>query len=201
MVSTVFAFSHANDREKNLSLATLIDSNIAVLRQAQTLITGLSDVDYCLVKESVASSSVGTHIRHIVEHYQSFTSGSLSGVVDYNRRPRQSRIELSREAALGSLERLIGELIELRSGGNSSKALQVLLQTTTDAQSEDSIGSTVGREMVFLHGHAIHHFAQLALQLRERGIALAPDFGVAPSTLEYQAEPQDSVMQVQGGRS
>ena len=46
--------------------------------------------------------------------------------------------------------------------------------------------SSVGRELISLSSHTIHHFALISLTLQALGHSVDPDFGVAPSTLRYQ---------------
>ena len=46
--------------------------------------------------------------------------------------------------------------------------------------------SSVGRELLTLSTHTIHHFALIAITLRAHGVAVDPDFGVAPSTLRHR---------------
>jgi hypothetical protein len=50
--------------------------------------------------------------------------------------------------------------------------------------------SSVGRELQSLSSHAIHHFALIAIVVRAHGFDLDADFGMAPSTLRYQANHQ-----------
>jgi len=43
--------------------------------------------------------------------------------------------------------------------------------------------STVARELIVLSSYTIHHFALIAITLKEPGLTVDPDFGVANSTL------------------
>ena len=47
--------------------------------------------------------------------------------------------------------------------------------------------SSIGREMQALASHTVHHFALIAMTLQALGFHLDRDFGMAPSTLRYQA--------------
>jgi hypothetical protein len=46
--------------------------------------------------------------------------------------------------------------------------------------------SSVGRELQTLSSHTIHHFALIGMTLLAHGVAVDPDFGMAPSTLRYK---------------
>jgi hypothetical protein len=45
--------------------------------------------------------------------------------------------------------------------------------------------TTLKRELRFLVSHTIHHYALIAVILKLQGFDCGPDFGVAPSTIEY----------------
>jgi hypothetical protein len=51
-----------------------------------------------------------------------------------------------------------------------------------------SIGSTVGRELMYAVAHAIHHYALIAVMCGMLEVPVPAGFGVAPSTLKYHAE-------------
>jgi hypothetical protein len=53
---------------------------------------------------------------------------------------------------------------------------------------EPFMESSIDRELQVLSSHTIHHFALIAMTLRLHGVEMPPDFGMAPSTLRYQAE-------------
>jgi hypothetical protein len=50
------------------------------------------------------------------------------------------------------------------------------------------VASSLGRELVFVLQHTIHHQAIVALLLAARGVTIPPRFGYAPSTVTRHAE-------------
>jgi hypothetical protein len=50
----------------------------------------------------------------------------------------------------------------------------------------------VTRELQFLASHTVHHYALIAHLARDRGVGVAPEFGVAPATLDYWASQETS---------
>ena len=48
--------------------------------------------------------------------------------------------------------------------------------------------TSVVRELQFLASHTVHHYAVIAAMLRPQGVEPGDDFGVAPSTLQYERE-------------
>lgn len=171
-----------------MSPNTLIDSNVAILRQAIELLGKLSEKQYCHSEACGAPSSVGKHVRHIIEHYQSFLSGLDAGLVNYNSRPRCAEAETSRQFARQAVQLVIEQLQQIDTPAlDLDQLVDVYLQTTVRGDSEPPVRSTLAREFVFLHGHAVHHFAQLTSQLQLMGTGIDADqFGKAPSTIEYE---------------
>ena len=53
--------------------------------------------------------------------------------------------------------------------------------------------SSVGRELMTLSSHTIHHFALISMTMRSHGVAMDPDFGMAPSTLRHRETQSLSV--------
>lgn len=52
--------------------------------------------------------------------------------------------------------------------------------------------SSLGRELVFLHSHSVHHFALIVIIviiLKQRGITVEQNFGIAQSTLVSRKPP------------
>ena len=47
-------------------------------------------------------------------------------------------------------------------------------------------GSTLGRELVYVIAHGIHHYALITVMARLQGAELPPEFGVAPSTVRHR---------------
>lgn len=171
-----------------MSLNTLIESNLAVLRQAIGLLSKLNEKDYVHSETCGLPSSVGKHMRHIIEHYQSFNSGLEGRVINYNKRPRCTDAETSRDFAAVAIKELIARLEQMKSLQQDDQ-VEVFLQTTVRGDSEPAVRSSLARELVFLHGHAVHHFAQLSSQLQMMGLAIdTAQLGKAPSTIEYEAQ-------------
>ncbi|MFK7732253.1 MAG: DinB family protein [Pseudomonadales bacterium] len=173
-----------------MSQNTLIESNLVILKQAVELLDKLSEQQYCHSDACGSPSSVGKHMRHIVEHYQSFLGRLDAGVINYNTRPRcvdsETSLEFARQAVLTVIKQL--EYMDAQAP-NLDQLVDVYLQTTKQGDTEPAVRSTLARELVFLHGHAVHHFAQLSSQLQLMGSSIdTSEFGKAPSTIEYEAQ-------------
>ena len=111
-------------------------------------------------------------------------AGWNAGRVDYDERERESRIENDREYAVGVTCRIMQQLEQIRPDGGA-RPLQVKLDCGGQEDQDNWSESSVARELQFLAGHTIHHYALIAVILRLENKEPAEGFGVAPSTLKY----------------
>lgn len=173
--------------------STLIEANIRWLRQAQHLLEGISDSLYTDSPESIAPHRVGGHMRHILDFYQCFLSGLEGGHIDYDARERDILIETNRNAACARIAEIVEDLetlLDLRGD-------RILWIRTEDCEAQgvadQFLTSSIGRELQVLSSHTIHHFALIAMTLRAQGCEVDRSFGMAPSTVRYQASRDQRV--------
>lgn len=165
---------------------SLIADNIAYLQQMLELLLGMSDELYCNAVPLAFQSSVGAHVRHCVEHYESFLGAWRSGKIDYDARPRDVRVERERAYAITRIEADITALQQMPQF-EAERTIQV--QHASNAEHGTVAAwshSSVPRELQFLVSHTVHHYALIAMMLRAQGFEPSADFGVAPSTLKYR---------------
>jgi uncharacterized damage-inducible protein DinB len=153
---------------------------IHLLRQLAEVILRLEDYDYSVECARGVSGSIGAHVRHCLEHVSALVAGAQAGHVSYDSRRRGTAVELRREAAVTEIERLQDRLATISS---NTLAQPVAVPCALDARGSALIAkSTVARELAFVISHTIHHFAVIALLLRDLGISVPPRFGYAPTT-------------------
>ncbi|MBM3774141.1 MAG: hypothetical protein FJW37_03170 [Acidobacteria bacterium] len=155
----------------------IVDRNIACLRQALALVERLDDAAYTLSPPAIAPHKAGAHVRHVLEFYECFLDGLEEGLIDYDARKRDAALERSRAAARAKIEELMERLRTVR---RLNAPVQVRME-----DGDALLASSAGRELQVLSSHAVHHFALIALALRGLGMAVDPEFGMAPSTLRY----------------
>jgi hypothetical protein len=164
----------------------LITSCISLLEDGVRLLESLDDDLYAKMSLLSPRSSVGAHLRHCLDFYQSFLTGLESGRIDYNCRQRDSLVETDRRYAIQEIHQLIAALRERLS---IFRIAPILISTEDGSNRESWCGSSVVRELEFLRSHTIHHYSLIAILLRFEGIEPGVEFGVAPSTLRHwQAE-------------
>ena len=159
-----------------------ITGNLSVLRQGSAVVAQLSNEQYA--GHAPGKSSVGAQYRHVLDHYSSLLTGLENGLVDYDARVRDPKVETDRQEAVRQTARQLDALARL-SGARLGHPLQVRL-ASAPGQPDEAQPSSVGRELLFLLSHTVHHYAIIRLLLEERGFQCEEEFGVAPSTLAYQ---------------
>lgn len=160
-------------------LREIVAQNIAILEQGVELLHTLNDGHFLAESALFPGGWVGAHFRHAVDHYSSLLHGANGDAVDYDSRERDARIERERALCIERLETVARSLERL---SISSGAIRVRCH---DESGERWVASSLERELVFLVGHTIHHYAIIAAILRGAGVDVPAEFGVAPSTLRH----------------
>lgn len=170
----------------------LQDALTAVLRQGESLLHSLGDKEYTRKLPSVFGSTVGEHYRHCLDHFQSLLQGLDADEIDYDRRERNPRIEKDRNFALAETQRIKGGFASIPTPFLDCP-INVRSKVSYDVDATASIGSTVGRELMYAVAHAIHHYALIGVMCGVLEVPVPTGFGVAPSTLKYHADQPGSV--------
>ena len=157
-----------------------------VLRQGFALLSELDEVDYALMVPAPYNASVGRHYRHVVDHFLCLAAGAKSGIINYDRRGREQRLENDLEYAREMTENLIRAV---RGYDAAFLDQSCLVQYTVGYGGGEpaQISSVIGRELAFCAGHAVHHYALIRFLCDALGVRVVPEFGIAPSTLKHQA--------------
>jgi uncharacterized damage-inducible protein DinB len=156
---------------------------IAVLRQLEDLLRGLTDEQYATKPVGVVPSSIGGHVRHCLDHVDALLGGIDHAALTYDQRRRGTEIETSRAAALEALRRQENELRALPAYPESLPLrLSVLVSNSLPAVEVDT---SFGRELAFVLSHTIHHNAQIGAMARTLGVTIPQHFGYAPATIAH----------------
>jgi len=167
----------------NSNAQRLLQFNSAVLGQAVSLVEAHRQSG-----ELAYSYPIGAHVRHVIEHYEALLLRKEPGVVDYDSRPRHRELQRNPELALRRL-RLLLRRLDGWTGGSLDAPVQVLGRGGLAGDFGFAVVSSVGRELVFVASHAIHHYALLKPHCIEHGISITAEFGRAPSTVAHQSAP------------
>jgi 1-acyl-sn-glycerol-3-phosphate acyltransferase len=151
---------------------------LAVLGQGIELLEKLDDARYARPASRLGSAGIGPHLRHLVEFFESLLRDLPSGWIDYDQRAREARLESERGAGLVALRCVATRLARL-----VQQSGDVELHVRQDGC--PWARSTLSRELVALHSHAVHHYSLVALLLRDSGHEPPAELGVAPATLAH----------------
>lgn len=165
---------------------SLIASNISLLGQARQAVASLSEPQYANAPEGF-HSSVGQHIRHILDHYRSLLNPQ-GDLVDYEKRERNTAVQTDPAAALIHISQVSQQLFEL-----PARRLRLQIEGCHAQACVRTAETSTERELMFVLSHTVHHFAIIGIYLRVLGIAAPADFGVAPSTLRFQEQQNPAV--------
>jgi uncharacterized damage-inducible protein DinB len=161
------------------SVPSAVAPMLHLLGQLADVIGRVDDQAYGVQRARGVSGSIGSHVRHCLDHVSAFVAGVEARSFDYDTRVRGTLVETRRDAALDEIDRLVARLMTLPA---SALARAATVVTAVDDRTTLTVTSSIARELAFVVSHTIHHFAVIALLLRELGIAVPPRFGYAPTT-------------------
>ena len=141
----------------------------------------LTPDQYILPCRNLSNSTIGQHVRHIIEMFQCLENGYQSGIVNYEKRKRDQAIETNKDFALGLLR-------EIHSGLNKEDKPLILEGVYNDDSSHMmQFATNYFREIVYNLEHTIHHMALIRVGLKElTAIELPDNYGMASATVKHK---------------
>ena len=154
-----------------------------VFVQLSATLDQLSQDQYVQPCKTLFNATVGQHVRHIIELFQCLENGYDLGLVNYEERKRDVRIESDKDFAAGLLT-------EVHQGLNrDNKDLQLEACYDEHAASPITLATNFYREVAYNLEHTIHHMALIRVGITEvSDIELPEEFGVASSTIKYRQQ-------------
>lgn len=161
-----------------------VNGAVEALEQGVKIINRVTSTQYSAVCAPYVASSMGEHIRHVLDMFHALEKGAACQCVDYNFRRRGNAVEFERQKALDEFHYFIKLLPRLadRKIGSALRVKTEVLLTHTESIAVDS---SFDRELIFVAGHAIHHFALIGVIAKLQNIELDAQIGVAPATASY----------------
>ena len=164
----------------------LVVASQDVLIQGLELLFNIWDTTYSRVAEAPYSASIGGHYRHVLEHFQCVIRGIRSGEINYDARERNPRLEAEvTYATIATCDVL--RAIKNYTEAGLARPCKVVHSSSYDSAQPSVIESTVGRELAYCVGHAIHHYSIIRLICSHLGVEVPSQFGIAPSTLKSRS--------------
>mgnify|MGYP000675192152 CR=1 FL=1 len=162
----------------------MIVSQLQIIEQGLSYLESVSKEDYTAIVSPNFISSAGSHIRHIIDHYQAIISGVNNELIDYDIRQRGSDVECSPTLASEKLLQ-IAEWVNSQTEEMFNKPILLSTEVSVMNKNIQQVSTSVARELVFAGSHAVHHFAMIAQISFAQKNTQPLSFGLAPATATF----------------
>lgn len=153
--------------------------HLNILNEIEKVTSQMSHDDFTQKILVLDGSSIGQHIRHIVEFYNCLFSEKE--YVNYDERERNLLIENS---PLYTLDVIASLKLQLETQDLEQK---INFRQVINGN-EVFLTTSYARELIYLSEHTIHHFALIKIGINALcpQVTLDSNFGVADSTIKYR---------------
>lgn len=156
----------------------IVESSLKTLQKAELLLKKLKDDDLCNATVSPYYSSIGTHIRHILDFYDCIFNMNENSTVDLTARCRNLDVEKKCHSAIGYLETIKEKLKSLHFNADST-----VIVIDDLGSGKTKIPYTLGALLSQANSHTIHHYAIINYILDSLNITFEDgNFGYNPTT-------------------
>jgi uncharacterized damage-inducible protein DinB len=154
--------------------------HICTLERVKDVCQLLIQEKYTEKIEVLSNSSIGQHIRHIIEFYECLSQGCKEGYINYDDRKRNLLIETLPDYATALISDLQKELENVDLDANIFVIHEI-------GNEKHEIKTTLARELYYMAEHTVHHFALIKIGINSAfpELKLPENFGIAESTIKY----------------
>lgn len=157
----------------------MVNEIVKNLQKGRSLLVDISREHYCDKSIPPYYSSIGGHMRHILDMFNCIFTGYHLGTVDLTKRDRNINVETFPSYGIEYLDAMIQHLSSINES-DLNKPIQII----------DDLGggcctvqSTLGAALAQAQSHAIHHYATIGYMMHHLGVILNDDsFGLNPTT-------------------
>lgn len=164
----------------------LVDALATLMQQLVQLLETLTDQQYTQAPVGTITSSVGSHVRHCLDHVRELIDGVQSGEMNFDARKRGTTVESCRHTAIAECRKLSLRL-ETLTAESLDEDVRLALLPSADAEAI-VVRTCAAREAAYVLSHTIHHNAIIAAAVKTLGVTPPDRFGYAPSTLAAQKD-------------
>lgn len=154
------------------------------LNEIIKLLLQLTPEQYSYPSSTLFGATIGQHVRHILEFYQSVVNSLESKKVNYDNRKRNLLIETDTLHAIQIIDDITSFLtIELL-----DEAYILEGNFCAHSNKQTQIVTSLFRELAYCLEHSIHHQALIKVGLLEIGKLnlIDENFGLAPTTIRFR---------------
>jgi uncharacterized damage-inducible protein DinB len=157
----------------------MIQAIIKNLERGEALLQNISTEQYSDKSVAPYFSSIGAHMRHILDIFDCIFDGLATKEVNLAARKRNELVEIDIQAGLAYFQKVINTLKTLEDVDFN----QIVAVKDDLGLGEVTVNYTLAAALIQAHSHAIHHFASLGYLINNLGIELPDeDFGYNPTT-------------------
>ncbi len=162
----------------------LTANSLQILDQLCVAIAKLTQDQYAK-SIKVEVSSIGGHVRHVIEFYQAlFTAlrSPVGGELCYDKRQRTLLLETSKDAALQELSTIQADILAM-----PNKDFDITMSSIVEPNAPMiKMRTTLQRELFYLLDHTVHHMALIKMLAEQYGVLVSKNFGLAQSTQAHE---------------
>lgn len=143
------------------------------------LLNAISDEQYSNTSIAPYYSSIGGHMRHILDVFSCIFNGLETKKVDFSDRERNELAEQYTAEGIAYFTLIIEKL-----GNLKESDFDTIISVSDDLGLGDVTSNyTLSSALIQAHSHAIHHYASIGYIIYQLGIELPDeDFGYNPTT-------------------
>ncbi|GGK73719.1 DinB family protein [Amphritea balenae] len=163
----------------------VISSSVNILDQLHDFIVSIDAVTYQTNHKPLFDSSIGQHLRHILDMFQALIQNSDAPVINYDIRQRGIPLETVQQEGIIALKS-VRKWMENLNENDLKRCVTIHTEVDIAEQYSAQFKSSFGRELAFASTHAVHHLALMATIAKVSGCQVDAQYGVAPATATYQ---------------
>lgn len=160
-------------------------SALELLDQLKEIIRNCKEEDFSKPLPELSKSTFGQHVRHTLEFFLCLFDAKNDGLINYDNRKHDKFIETDKHLALSVIESIEAFLTK------QTEDFEISFEAnyTLEEGNIQKMRSSFSRELAYNIEHAIHHMALMKVAVNQtlNYINLPENFGVATSTIRYQA--------------
>jgi len=157
----------------------MIDAIEKNLKRGISLLTSISDKQYSDTSVAPYNSSIGCHIRHVLDIFSCVFKGLEHNFVDFSVRERNKCAEQQTSVGIEYFETIIHQLKTIKKEDFNTR-----IKVSDDMGLGNEVANyTIGSVLMQAQSHTIHHYASIGYLIYQLGIELPDvDFGFNPTT-------------------
>ncbi|MBP0905222.1 hypothetical protein ACFSKN_18020 [Mariniflexile gromovii] len=156
----------------------IIQSTLKTLEKSKTLLNYLNDTTFSDASVAPYYSSIGNHLRHILDFYDCIFNKKINNEIDLTARSRNKEVETACYSAKTYLNSIIEKLNTFELAMTDS-----LLVTDDLGLGKVTMTYSYGALFAQANSHTIHHYAIINYIMEGLNISLKDsEFGYNPTT-------------------